>query len=167
MHIVRTGGSNNFFELWWIQEGWGVKYLVFTSPLRWLIIETWNFVQCFIIISRCAYCQDCPIQLFVFELCWIQKGVEDVKLLEDVYFTAHAFSSTFASTLMEGGFCRSTVYLGSWGRHLFLIKTRDVCETLMRRVHNPLFWAWMETANYWNYSKSKDHNSVKNSSFVP
>ena len=52
-------------------------------------------------------------------------------------------------------------------------KTRDVCETLMPpldihcRVHNPLFWAWMETANYWNFSKSKDHNSVKNSSFVP
>ena len=29
-----------FFELWWIQEGWGVKYLVLTSPTRWLIIET-------------------------------------------------------------------------------------------------------------------------------
>ena len=33
---------------------------------------------------------------------------------------AHAFSSTFASTLIVGEFCRSTVYLGSWGRHLFL-----------------------------------------------
>jgi hypothetical protein len=47
----------------------------------------------------------------------------DPKGVEDVYFTAHAFSSTFACTLMFGGFCRSTVYLGSWGRHLFLIKT--------------------------------------------
>jgi hypothetical protein len=25
VHVVRTGGSNNFFfELWWIQEGWMV-----------------------------------------------------------------------------------------------------------------------------------------------
>ena len=51
----------------------------------------------------------------------------DPKGVEDVYFnfkyTAHAFSSTFASTLLVGGFCHSTVYLGSWGRHLFLIKT--------------------------------------------
>jgi hypothetical protein len=52
-------------------------------------------------------------------------------------------------------------------------RTRDVCETLMPpsdihyRVHNPLFWAWMETANNWNFSKSKGNNSVQNGSFVP
>jgi hypothetical protein len=51
-----------FYELWWVQKGWGVKYFVLTSTLRWLIIETWNFVQCFIINSRCAYCQDGRIQ---------------------------------------------------------------------------------------------------------
>jgi hypothetical protein len=32
--------------------------LVLTSPTRLLTVETWNFVQCFLIISRCAYCQD-------------------------------------------------------------------------------------------------------------
>jgi hypothetical protein len=53
------------------------------------------------------------------------------------------------------------------------VVTRDVCETLMPpldihyRVHNPLFWAWMETANNWNFSKSKGHNSVQNGSIVP
>ena len=26
---------------------------------------------------------------------------------------------------------------------------------------------WSETANYWNFSKSKGHNSVKNGSIVP
>jgi hypothetical protein len=43
------------------------------------------------------------------------KGVEDVKYVVDDYFIAHAFSSSFASTLMVGGFCCSTVNLGSWG----------------------------------------------------
>jgi hypothetical protein len=36
--------------------------LVLTSLLRRLTVETWNCVQCFIIISRCAYCQDRRIQ---------------------------------------------------------------------------------------------------------
>ena len=45
--------------------------------------------------------------------------------------TAHAFSSTFASTLMVGGFCYSTVYLRSWGRHLFLIKTISSCISFL------------------------------------
>jgi hypothetical protein len=40
----------------------------------------------------------------------------------EAYFTAHAFSSSFASTLKKGEFCCNTVNLGSWGRHLFLIK---------------------------------------------
>jgi hypothetical protein len=31
------------------------KKLVLTSALRRLIIETWNFVECFFIISTCAY----------------------------------------------------------------------------------------------------------------
>jgi hypothetical protein len=34
------------------------------------------------------------------------------------------------------------------------------------RVHKPLLWAWMETTNYWNFSKSKEHNFVKNCSIV-
>jgi hypothetical protein len=51
------------------------------------------------------------------------KGVEDVKLVVDVYFSAHASSSSFASTLIVGGFCCSTVSLG----HLFLIKTISSC----------------------------------------
>ena len=36
---------------------------------------------------------------------------------------AYAFSSIFASTLIVGGFYCSTIYMGSLGRHLFLIKT--------------------------------------------
>jgi hypothetical protein len=36
--------------------------LVLTSPTRRLIVETWNYVQCFIIINSCAYCQDAMIQ---------------------------------------------------------------------------------------------------------
>jgi hypothetical protein len=53
------------------------------------------------------------------------------------------------------------------------VRTRDVCETLMPpldihyRVHNRLFWEWMETANNCNFSKSKGHNSVQNGSIVP
>jgi hypothetical protein len=41
------------------------------------------------------------------------REVKDVQQVVDVYFTAHAFSSTFDSALMAGGFCRGTVYLGS------------------------------------------------------
>jgi hypothetical protein len=55
------------------------------------------------------------------------KAVKDVKKVVDVvYFTPHAFSSIFVSTLMVGGFCSSTVYMGNWGRHLFLIKTISI-----------------------------------------
>jgi hypothetical protein len=43
------------------------------------------------------------------------KGVENVKKVLDAYFTAHAFSSSYASTLKKGGFCCNTVNLGSWG----------------------------------------------------
>jgi hypothetical protein len=51
VHIVRTRGSN-YFSLSYgeSKRGSGVKYLVLNSPLRWLITETWNFAQCFIII---------------------------------------------------------------------------------------------------------------------
>jgi hypothetical protein len=38
----------------------GVLYLVLTS--RWPIGETWNFVQCFIVICRCLYIQNGRIQ---------------------------------------------------------------------------------------------------------
>jgi hypothetical protein len=41
------------------------------------------------------------------------KGVEIVKYVVDVYFTAHAFSSSFAITFLVGGFCCNTVNLGS------------------------------------------------------
>jgi hypothetical protein len=34
-------------------------------------------------------------------------------------------------------------------------------------VHKPLLWAWKETANYWNFWKSKGHNSVKHGLIVP
>jgi hypothetical protein len=50
------------------------------------------------------------------------KWMEDVKYIMDVYFTAYAFSSNYASTLMVGVFCCSTVNLGSWGRYLFILK---------------------------------------------
>jgi hypothetical protein len=46
-------------------------------------------------------------------------GVEGVNYVVGVYCTAHAFSSSFASSLMVGGFCCSTVNLGSWGRHFY------------------------------------------------
>jgi hypothetical protein len=35
------------------------------------------------------------------------------------------------------------------------------------RVHKPLLWAWMKTANYWKFSWSKGHYSLKNGSIVP
>jgi hypothetical protein len=50
------------------------------------------------------------------------KGLENVKEIVDVYFTAHAFPFGYASALMVGGFCCSTVNLKSWGKHSFLIK---------------------------------------------
>jgi hypothetical protein len=51
-----------------------LQNLVLTSRTRRLTWETWNFVQCFIIISRCAYCQDRRIQKVFFELWWIKVG---------------------------------------------------------------------------------------------
>jgi hypothetical protein len=33
------------------------------------------------------------------------------------------FSSSFSPSLKIGGFCCNTINLGSWGRHLFLVKT--------------------------------------------
>ena len=32
---------------------------------------------------------------------------------------------------------------------------------------HPVQRKWTETANYWNFSKSKGHNSVKNGSIIP
>jgi hypothetical protein len=53
----------------------GVKYLVLSSPPRWPIIETRNFVECSIVIWKCAYNfgRERRIQLFSYELCWIQE----------------------------------------------------------------------------------------------
>jgi hypothetical protein len=40
VHVVRTGGSNNFFfELWWIQEGW----MVWNSLCSLLLWDGWSY----------------------------------------------------------------------------------------------------------------------------
>jgi hypothetical protein len=44
---------------------------VLSFPTRRLMVKTWNFVQCFFIISRCVYWQGRWIQSFFFELLWI------------------------------------------------------------------------------------------------
>jgi hypothetical protein len=77
---------------------------------------------------------------------------------------------------LDRGFLLMILLTQKWHTHRThynKIKSRDICDTLMLpldlfyRVHKPLLWAWMEIANYWNFSKSKGHYSVKNCSIVP
>jgi hypothetical protein len=46
-----------------------------------------------------------------------------VEEVMDVYFTAHAFSSSYSSTWVEGFCCTINWGAGEFWRHLFLIKT--------------------------------------------
>jgi hypothetical protein len=45
VHIVRTGGSNNFSELWWIKEGWRIWNILCSLILLNTRVETWTFVH--------------------------------------------------------------------------------------------------------------------------
>jgi hypothetical protein len=50
----------------------------------------------------------------------------------------------------------------SWARYSY---DKSVNQISFQYVH-PVQRKWTETANYWNFSKSKGHNSVKNGSIV-
>jgi hypothetical protein len=51
----------------------------------------------------------------------------------------------------------------TWPRYSYY---KSVYQISFQYVH-PVQRKWTETANYWNFSKSKGHNSVQNGSIVP
>jgi hypothetical protein len=61
-------------------------YKLVLTTRRWLIGDSWNFVQCFIVIWKCAFCRDRRIQLFSYELSWIQEGWQVLKSLCSFFF---------------------------------------------------------------------------------
>jgi hypothetical protein len=78
------------------------------ADCRDLKLCTISCVQCFIIISRCAYCQDRRIQLFSYELWWIQEGW---KVLKNLYLLFLIESRGRLETLYNMSFSFGDVHI--------------------------------------------------------
>jgi hypothetical protein len=46
---------------------------------------TWSFVECFIVIWKCAFCRNRRIQIFSYELWWIKEWWQVLKYLVFTY----------------------------------------------------------------------------------